>query len=554
MQMPYNNQTIFELLDEHKEKTLELVAILDIDMLNKPHYYKVVFQDIFSKKDLPPVHIPPELLRYRYRVGNIYHQGRFLKNTMPKIYQFEIDNLKCNDLSLVSSVLSEEDIGFINERNRKYFLNQHCYHIAYEEYELIIPCYAIANRYLFLSSSMKKAVFKASLDSLCKPRTFKRQGKEAFLDVKHAIAKRDILYVCRFLDNQDSFNQFTYILNQQKFIKRARPFVAIKAKFVTEEIFSIHCTSRVIMKDGKPIYFITNILNDTSTLDFDYVKYRKFSSKGMIPGDIKVKKPTIVKKVPRKTTSKVDVWVSPSSEYPSHCTADYVKQDLNREGITLEEETVHKYSNTDVKYKNTDNAVNKGFEPSSKDGDEGVRPNSHITIDKDDEEIQNIFYFNNFILLHGALVQELGVVDQYISEPTSLKVRRSDSGYTPSRYYLADNKTVRHFFYGAFYYDNKQVYFIELELDKRWTSLSTWFFVTDDLDLELSEEDFQSIISKYIKECKNHTDFIDYLKNTYGFCFLPKKHQDVYNEESIYTWAESVLEQVSGACKNDKTT
>lgn len=552
--MPYNNQTIFELLDEHKEKALELVAILDIDILNKPHYYKVVFQNIDTKKDLPPVHIPPELLRYRYRVGNIYHQGKLLKNTMPKIYKFEIDNLKCNNLSLVSSVLNEEDIEFMNERYRKYFLNQYCYHISYEEYELIIPCYTIANRYLFLSSSMKKAVFKASLDSLCEPRTFKRKGKKVFLDVKHAIAKRDILYVCRFLDNPYSFNQFTYILNQQKFIKRIRPFAAIKAKFVTEEIFSIHCTSRVIVKADKPIYFITNILNDTSTLDFDYVKYRKFSSKGMTPGDIKVKKPTIVKKVPKRTTDKVDVWVSPSSDYLSNCTADYIEKDLNREGITLEEETVYKYSNTDVKYENIDNTVNKGFEPSSKDGDEGVRPNSHITIDEDDEKIQNIFYFNNFILLHGALVQELGVVDQYISEPTSLKVRRSDSGHTPSRYYLVDNKTVRHFFHGAFYYDNQQVYFIEVELDARWSSLSTWFFVTDDLDLELSEEDFQSIISKYIKECKNHADFIDYLKNTYGFYFLPKKHQDVYNEESIYTWAESILEQVSGVCNNDKTT
>lgn len=544
--MSYNNQTIFELLDEHKDRVLELVAILDIDMLNKPHYYKVVFQDIDTKRDLPPVHIPPELLRYRYRIGNIYHQGKFLKNTMPKIYKFEIDNLKCNDLSLVSSVLNEEDIEFMNERNRKYFLNQYCYHISYEEYELIIPCYTIANRYLFLSSSMKKAVFKASLDSLCEPRTFQRQGKEAFLDVKHAIAKRDILYVCRFIDNQDSFNQFTYILNQQKFVKKARPFAAIKAKFITEEIFSIHCTSRVIMKDGKRIYLITNILNDTSTLDFDYVKYRKFSSKGMIHGDIKVKKPTIVKKVPRKTTSKVDTLVNPSSEYLSHCTVDYVEQDFNREGIILEEEIVCKYSNTDVKYENTEDTVNKGFEPSLKDGDEGVRPNFHITIDIDDEKIQNIFYFNDFILLHGALVQELGVVDQYISETTSLKVKRSDTGYTSSKYYLVDNKRVRHFFHGSFYYDDKQVYFIEVELDMRWSSLSTWFFVTSDLDLELSEEDFQSIISEYINECKNHADFIYYLKNIYGFYFLPKKHQDVYNEESIYSWVESVLERISG--------
>lgn len=548
MQMSYNNQTIFELLDTHKEKTLELVAILDINLIEKPYYYKVVFQDIHTKKDFPPVHIPPEPLRYRYRVGNVYHDGKVVANTMPRIYQFEIENNDSKSIHQVSKILDEADIDFINERNRKYFLGQMCYHFSYEKYELIVPCYAIANRYLFLSSSMKKAVFDGSLERLFYPGTFRKIGRDAYIEVKHAIAKRDILYLCRFLDDTYAFDKFTYIANQKNSIgDKSKLFRPIRAKFLTKEKFIIHCTARTIIKNDRPIYFVTNIVNDTSTLNFEYVKYRKYSSKMPKPENdetIKVKKPTIVREVPKKTTGRVEVGVTPYSKYTDHCTADYVEPDLNREGITLEEEKAFKESEANFSFNSTDNTVNKGFEPSSQSGDKETRQNSHIIVDKEDETEKNIFVFSNFILLYDGLIQEQGVAHQYFSEPTTLKVRKNDSGHVLSRYFLADNQTVRSFYYGAFYYDNKQVFVIEIELDSRWPSLSTWFLVSDNLDLELSEGDFQHIISKYLKDYRTHSEFTGFLYDSYRFKFVPKKHQDAYNEESIYTWAENVLEQI----------
>ena len=549
MQMPYNNQTIFELLDTYKEKALELAAILDINLIEKPHYYKVVFQDTDTKKDLPPVHIPPELLRYRYRVGNVYHDGRVVRNSMPNIYQFEIENDDSKVIEEVSNFLDETDIGFINERNKKYFLGQMCYHFSYEEYEVIVPCYTIANRYLFLSSSMKKAVFDGSLESLFYEGTHKKIGGEVYLEVKHTIAKRDILYLCRFLDDDKyAFNKFTYIANQKNAVKdKTKPFKPIKAKFLTKEKFMIHCTARTIIKNDKPIYFVTNIMNDTSTLNFDYVKYKKYSSKGPKPENdeaIKVKKPTIIRTIPKQTTGRVEVGTAPSSQYTHHGTVDYVEPDLNREGITVEEVKAYKDADTNVSFDNSDNTVNKGFEPSSQLGDEGTRPNSHSIADNEEEVEKSIFEFSNFTLLYNGLIQEEGVVHKDFSEPTTLKVRKNDSGHTPSRYFLADNKTVRRFYYGTFYYDSKQVFVVEIELDSRWSNLSTWFLVSDDLDLELSEGDFQYIISKYMKDYRTYNVFINFLYDSYRLKFIPKKHQDVYNEESILTWTESVLHKI----------
>lgn len=545
--MSYNNQTIFELLDTYKEKTLELIAVLDINMIEKPYYYKVVFQDIDTKKDLPPVHIPPELLRYRYRIGNVYHDEKLVKNTMPKINEFEIDTSEERSLSKISQYLNDSDIGFINERNRKYFLEQRCYYFSYDEYDLIIPCYTIANRYLFLSSSMKKAAFDGSLESLYYSGTFKRDGRDAFVEVKHAIAKRDILYLCRFLDNRYAFSKFTYIANQRHYINKQKPFVPIKAKFLTKEKFLIRATTRKIIKENKPIYFVTNILNDTSTIDFDYVKYKKYSSKAPRPEsdeEINVKKPVIPLKVPKRTTENVGVGVTPSSEYLNHFTADYVEPDLNREGIELEEQKVFKESNVEVEYENTDDIVDKGFEPSSESGDDSTRHNSHTVVDQEDEVEKNIFDFANFAILYNALIQEQGVSHRYLSDPTTLKLKKNDNGHTPLRYFLVDNKTIRSFYHGAFYYDDKQVFVLEIELDPRWSNLSTWFFVSDDISLDLCEGNFQHILSEFLKGHKNYSEFSEFLYNSYGLKFIRKKHQDVYNEESISTWAENVLDLI----------
>ena len=214
--MEKNNKPILEFFNANPNTSYEIIFVLDIDYSEYPYYYKVLVKDI--KIDFyTTILIPPELLRYRYKIGNIYKGNKIIgKNTVVKSATFTIDTSAELQIKNLKEVISESDLNLVsNDYLKHFYLKQNCYSFEFDDFQLIIPCYTIANRFYFLSSSMKKAVFVNSLSSLCEEKKFYKDGNSVFISVRSTAAKRDYPFICRFLENNDAKINFSYFINQK---------------------------------------------------------------------------------------------------------------------------------------------------------------------------------------------------------------------------------------------------------------------------------------------------------------------------------------------------
>ena len=304
--MEKNNKPILEFFDANPNTSYEIVFVLDIDYSEYPYYYKVLVKDI--KIDFyTTILIPPELLRYRYKIGNIYKGNKIIgKNTVVKSATFTIDTSAELQIQNLKEVINESDLNLVNYDYLKHFyLKQNCYSFEFDDFQLIIPCYTIANRFYFLSSSMKKAVFNNSLSSLCEDTNFYKNGNTVFISVRSTAAKRDYPFICRFLENNDSKNNFSYFINQKSSQEKAKPFGQIKANFPTNEKFEIDTSYIVLNNTPKPKILVIDIFNDSSSFNFTKIHVEKYTSKSG-KSSIEIDIPVNKKKFKKKKSNKIE--------------------------------------------------------------------------------------------------------------------------------------------------------------------------------------------------------------------------------------------------------
>jgi hypothetical protein len=156
--MGKNNKPILEFFNNNPNTSYEIIFVLDIDYSEYPYYYKILIKDI-KTNFYTTVLIPPELLRYRYKIGNIYKGNKIIgKNNIIKSSTFTIDTTNELQIQTLMEVISESDLNLVSyDYFKNFYLKQCCYLLDCDDFELIIPTYTIANRFYFLSSSMKKA-------------------------------------------------------------------------------------------------------------------------------------------------------------------------------------------------------------------------------------------------------------------------------------------------------------------------------------------------------------------------------------------------------------
>ena len=151
------NSTILQFFSKFPNQPFEFVIVTDINIKEHPNYYKAIFRNIKTNSYFSQL-ITPEMMRYKYKVGHIYTNGEHVgQNQTLLAGEFLVNKKADNTLIRMSSVISEDeaknliDYGEVN----KYFLRQYVHVEEQDDYTLIIPCYAIVNRFYFLSSSMK---------------------------------------------------------------------------------------------------------------------------------------------------------------------------------------------------------------------------------------------------------------------------------------------------------------------------------------------------------------------------------------------------------------
>lgn len=472
--MSIYKKEIISNFKNHEDKYLRLVAVLDINLLTFPYYYKTIFHDLNSESTYVIIDIEPEKLRNRYKVGRVYKNGLPVEWSTPKLKEFEINNSKNIYLKRISDILNPKNISFLPDKYKDSFLNQFCIYIKYDTYDLLIPSYTVVNRFYFVSSAMKEIIISGLYENFFISQTYKRDNEESIqlFNLEH-INRRDVPYICRFSENKYSNNQFTYISNQRQYLNNLG-LTQVKANLPVNKKFNINASYEKLQNDNQPLYIITDIYSDTLKFNFNNIKYNTYSR--------------------NKGTSKIIL--------PNYS--------IDRVPISDNKHFSH------INYPTTNLLLNT-----------------------------TIYKFNIFRIYYEVLIQQYGVIHAHISNTIPLKKnRKSAYGNISSKFLLHDRKTPRSYIYGHFYFDNKKIYFIEIERDQAWQSISTWFLISKKIDIDLAEYDFTEIITNYISEQLIYLKFSEYLLKNYSVIFKYQIHHNIHNDIQLENWSEEILEKI----------
>lgn len=541
--MEKNDKPVLEFFNTHPSNSYEIIFVLDIDYSVYPYFYKVLVKDI-QTNFYTTILIPPELLRYRYKIGNIYKGSKIIgRNTTVKSATFTIDTTNKLKIQTLKDLINESDLNLVSyDYLKKFYLKQCCYLFDFDNFQLIIPSYTIANRFYFLSSSMKKAVFDNSLSSLCEDKKFYKDGDTVFISVRSSAAKRDYPFICRFLENSDSKNNLSYFINQKSSQDKDKPFGQIKANFPTKENFEIDASYIVLSNSSKPKILVLDIFNDSSSFNFTKIHVKKITSKSAnssIEIDIPVNK-KFKKKKPNKVEKTIKTGV-PSSSYNINLDGDTAHKDRNTQDIEIVIEDIYKISEGELAIEFTDDIVNLTFENGQSTGSNELVQSIYSFYGEGSNSGINIFNINDFYMLFNLLSQELGIEAIDISNLINITPKENNNKNISTKYYLKSKET-RSFLYADFFYINKYIFIIEIELDELWKAISTWFFISNDENFTLTEIIAQDIISYYIGECNEYNELKKYVYKKYNLIMYKKAHvKKIEEEHLLYHWVSDVL-------------
>jgi hypothetical protein len=543
-----NEKPILEFFSANPNTSYEIIFVLDIDYSKYPYYYKVLVKDI-QTNFYTTILIPPELLRYRYKIGNIYKGNKIIgRNTIVKSATFTIDTSNELQIKTLKEVINESDLNLVSYDYLKHFyLKQYCYSFEFNDFQLIIPSYTISNRFYFLSSSMKKAIFVNSLSSLCKDKEFYKDGNTVFISVRPTAAKRDYPFICRFLEDNNAKDNLSYFIDQKSNQDKTKPFGQIKANFPTKEKFEIDASYIVLNNSPKPKILVLDIFNDSSSFNFTKIHVEKFTSKSgksSISIDIPVNRKKFKKKISNKIENTIKTGV-PSSIYNINLDGDTAYKDRNTQNIEIEIEDIYKISEGKMATEFTNDIVNPTFENAQPTGSNELVQSVYSFYGEGSDNGTNIFNINDFYMLFNLLSQEIGVEAIGISDLINITPKENSKKNISIKYYLS-SKEIRNFLYADFFYNNKYIFIIEIELDELWKALSTWFFISNDENFALTETIVQDIISYYIGECNTYDKLKKYVNKKYNLIMYKKAHVKKIEEECLlYHWVDDVLNNLS---------
>ena len=556
--MSTNNQTILDFFSKFPNQPFEFVTVTDINIKEHPNYYKAIFRHIRTNRFHSQL-IAPEMMRYKYKVGHIYTDGEHVgQNKTLLKSEFTINENSDINLVRLSSVLSEEEAKNIIDYKdvSKYLLRQYAHVEEQDECTLILPCYTIANRFYFLSSSMKHAIMTETLGELYYEGSFhsdvNAKGETIVkLHIKKKAGKKDLSFLCRFIGNSFARARLEYIANQ-KSLSASFEYQPIKAQFPIRGPFDIYASYIYVGDDerGKPKYLVLNIHSDNSALGFEELYYKQYSAKtdpkGVDPKEYNVPKPPKKKFKKKKPKRNNKVYTgTPSNEYLTY-TLRTNEDEYYKNKVSMYGKTIHMENESEPSIEPTPNKVGNSFETLAANGDKNL---GEIKTSNDPEENSSekkLFNLKNFYQFYEALLT-FAFVDgaELIGTIEIRKIKNKKRKSIKSKSILhGDENKPRRFLFGELAYNQKAVYIVEIEQDESWGP-STWIFSTSEETRQYTEDDMRDIIEHYIEEELLYKKLEDYVSKEYALSFDQKEHKkgDV-DDDSIERWCESVLKKI----------
>lgn len=566
-----NKNLIQAFFDEHKNRPLEFIMVTDINMKEHPSYYKAIFKDIQLNRYYS-YSLAPEMMHYKYKAGNIYVNGEYVgKNKSLMTGEFEVNRNANLPLIRLAKIINENDVKLIDYDDiEKFFLRQYAHVEVQEDCTLILPCYTIANRFYFLSSSLKQTVMNGSLSDLYYDGSFRVEKKSnggtgVQIHIKKKSGTTYLAQICRFVGSSFSRKRFDYISTQKALLKKEHTYAPIKAQFPVQNIFKIKASYIYIGDDdrGKPKYLVLNIFSDSIGFPFQSIDYKIYKEgenpKGIDPNAIPVPQNPLYKP-PRKNPKRNNKIYSatPLSEYtPSLHPNENNDDTFNNETVEMNGKAIYIGGGSEVNNENIDKKVGNSLEAANASGDENIAPMVFGNIPEVEKKPIELFKLYSFHEFYEALLTYAGIYGEELEDERYIKkinnIKRKNIKY--KSICNRDEDTPRRFLFGEFLYGDKQVYITEIEQDLSWAP-STWIFVANCTTSHYSSDDIHDLIKFYIENDLTYIKFSDYAFKSKSLIFIHKDHKKgLVDELGVNRWCEGVLKKILNSettIKSDK--
>ena len=551
--MSKNDSKILEFFSKYHNQPFEFVIVTDINIQEHPNYYKAIFRNIKTNK-FHSIPIAPEMMRYKYKVGHIYTDGEHVgQNQSLSKDEFLVNTNTNLKLIKLSDVISDTDAELLSyDGVKKYFLRQYAHVEEQDDCTLVIPCYTIANRFYFISSSMKHAIMSSTLGELYYEGSFKNKQEDeqivVKLHIKRKAGKKYLPFLCRFIGSSFARNRLEYVGNQKSLTDYE--YQPIKAQFPSKNSFNIYASYIYIGNDrrGKPKYLVLNIHSDNAHFGFDKVYYKQYSE-NVDPQDLdpeeyispKKSKKRFKRKKPKRD-NKVYIG-TPSSDYAKYKLYTHTDEYYNNK-VPVFGETLYKEGEAEPSTEPSPGKIGNSFEKPAADGDKKLGETEQTNDEKEGNKEKNIFNLENFYQFYEALLTFAYVEGSELIGPNDISLIKNNKkqGNKSKSKLNGDDSKNRRFLFGELSYDQKAVYIVEIEQDDSWGP-STWIFYTDESTAPYNKQDMKHIIEYYIEDELTYKELAKYVLDEYSLSFVQERHKNV-DDDSIERWCESVLKKL----------
>lgn len=282
---------IQELFKDNPNSKFRLIQILDINLKQEPYKYIVICQD--QNKEYHLTLVQPEHLFDKYKIGMTYQNDEEIDiiGTDYSVFGIEKPNLEgleiqkdsfylqvpeMQSIYKLSNVITDNDSKLITDESLyKEFLEQYCQVYQMEEYDLIIPCSTIANKYYLFTRNFAKAIFNGiPMNNIHYKQFYKKiDDKRIEIHLKNTFGGIAFLTdICRFISDDYAHNQLKYFSTQR--LMNEKEFFPIKALFPLFGPLNIEITYVQVNSADKPKYFVLNILKQYSKPIFSKIYYQ----------------------------------------------------------------------------------------------------------------------------------------------------------------------------------------------------------------------------------------------------------------------------------------
>lgn len=536
--------------EKYPNKKFKIIAINDIDY-TYPHRYKVIFQDTNTNDEFEE-RLLPEELRGHYVLGNTYSS---------KGLEFENKNtirlfVKKSKVSKKSSSKIHEHIIFPNElgiEKTNSFYNQNCFIYQTKRYIYLIPHYVVANRYYFLSTSIKKALSAGKFESLYYHEKYNEKGYMFYnntlhIDMKATLKDSEVPLISRMITNETSKINFMFFNRistkfKRKYKDLKNIFVPIMMGFPFEdnEDFTIECSILNIDQsyfnkennfDKRDVILITNIFGDTIPYNFEKLDYQIYTEENK-EEEQSIGEPN-KKNIPRRNPLKSGKY---TDRKPSNNIKREVKNFRTKNNVDFSEIEINKHEvvqkRTHIVYdKKEDEEVDSSFDKP----EEGSNLNNIREVLLGTTISPDQFKITDFTLLVEAFINKYKISEYEISD--LIEIENQEDNFSNKFFIDGNKKHPRGFIFGYIKYNDTLINFIEIEHNIYWKK-NTWFFISSQ---EFTETQIQNSLNLYITKGQTHKELLEELNNIGALKLFTTRHDniDVTSEDSIKSWCENL--------------